>query len=66
MLRVVIRNVPLDHVDLLGDWLEEVNGPRRAEALAALVDEGRRHEQALLIEGKEPLVVCVMEVEDVE
>lgn len=44
-----------------------MNGPRRQEGLATLLDEGCSHELALLIEGKDgPVVVYVMEVEDVE
>lgn len=67
MLRVAIRHVHADKVDELRDWLQTVNGPRRAEALATLVDETCGHEQVLLIEGKDgPVVVYVMEVADVE
>jgi hypothetical protein len=67
MLRVAIRYVHPEHVDDLRQWLRTVDGPRREEALATLVDETCTHEQAFLIEGKEgPVVVYVMEVEDVE
>lgn len=67
MLRVAIRQVRPEHVDRLRDWLREVNGPRRSEALATLEDEGCRHEQAYLINGVDgPVIVYVMEVEDVE
>ena len=53
--------------DKLREWLAAVNGPRREEALATLVDEGCTHEQAFLIEGAEgPVVVYVMEVDDIE
>ena len=67
MLRVAIRRVNPGRAELLREWLAEVNGPRREEALATLVDEGCSHEQAFLIEGVEgPLVVYVMEVDDIE
>jgi Family of unknown function (DUF6176) len=67
MLRVAIHHVRPAHVDDLREWLQTVNGPRRDEALATLVDETCTHEQAFLIEGKEgPVVVYVMEVADVE
>jgi Family of unknown function (DUF6176) len=47
--------------------MQEVDGPRRQEALATLFDEGCRHEQAYLIDGADgPVVVHIMEVEDVE
>ena len=62
-----MRHVHADKVDELRQWLQTVNGPRRSEAVATLVDETCRHEQAFLIEGKDgPIVVYVMEVADVE
>jgi hypothetical protein len=40
---------------------------RREEALASYRDEGTRHEQAYLIEGRNsPILIYVAEVEDVE
>lgn len=67
MLRVAVRRVHPDKVDLLRDWLAQVHGPRRDEALATLVDEGCRHEMAFLMDGADgPVVIYVMEVEDVE
>jgi hypothetical protein len=67
MLRVAIRRVNPGRADQLREWLAEVNGPRREEALATLVDEGCTHEQAFLIEGAEgPVVVYVMEVDHIE
>jgi hypothetical protein len=66
MLRVAIRHVNPGHADELRDWLAEVNGPRRPEALETLVDEGCTHEQVFLVEGKDgPVVIYVMEVGDV-
>jgi hypothetical protein len=53
--------------DELREWLAEVNGPRRDEALATLADEGCTHEQVYLIEGADgPVVVYVMEVADID
>ncbi len=67
MLRVAVRRVLPDKVDLLRDWLAQVNGPRRVEALATLVDEGCRHEMAFLMDGADgPVVIYVMEVDDIE
>jgi len=67
MLHVAIRYVHPGLVDELRDWLRTVNGPRRDEALAALVDESCTHEQAFLIEcGSGSVLVYVMEVGDVE
>ena len=65
MLRVAIRNILPDKVDSLRDWMHEVDGPRRREATATLVDEGCRCERAYLIDGAHgPVLVYVMEVED--
>jgi hypothetical protein len=67
MLRVSIRRVRPESADQLREWLAEVNGPRREEGLASLVDEGCTHEQTFLIEGAEgPVVIYVMEVDDIE
>jgi hypothetical protein len=67
MLRVAVRHVNPEHVDLLRNWLSEVDGPRRAEALATLAQEGCSHEQALLVDGPDgPFIIYVMEVKDVE
>lgn len=67
MLRVALKHVHPAKVDELRMWLAAVGGPRRDEALATLVDEGCRHETAMLIEGQDgPVLVYVMEVDDVE
>ncbi|HUC12922.1 MAG TPA: DUF6176 family protein [Acidimicrobiales bacterium] len=67
MLRVAIRKVRPDQVGALREWMQQANGPRREEALATLIDEGCRHEQAYLIDGADgPVIVYVMEVADVE
>jgi hypothetical protein len=65
MLQLMVRRVHAEHVEMLRDWLAQVGGPRRAEALRTLVDETIRHEMALLIETTEgPMLVYAIEVED--
>jgi hypothetical protein len=67
MLRVAIRDVNPGRSDELREWFAEVNGPRREEALATLVDEGCTHEQVFLIEGTHgPVVISIMQVDDIE
>lgn len=67
MMRVSLRRIKPDHLDELRQWLQTANGPRRAEALATLADEGCRHEQAYLISDSDgPMLLYVMEVEDIE
>jgi hypothetical protein len=67
MLRIDIRQVQPGHSEQLRQWFHNAGGSRRAEALATLKDEGCRHQQAILIEGKDgPLLMYIMEVEDVE
>jgi hypothetical protein len=67
MLRVVIRHVNPGRADELREWLAEVNGPRREEALATLDDEGCAHEQVFLIQPTQgPVVIYIMQVDDIE
>lgn len=67
MLRVAIRRVKPEHVDVLSEWLRTANGPRRSEALDTLMDEGVRHELAYLLSDEQgPMLLYVMEVEDVD
>jgi hypothetical protein len=45
----------------LRDWLAQLDGPRRVEALATLAAEGVSHEAAWLIDTKDgPVLVYVM------
>jgi hypothetical protein len=66
MLQLTVRSVHAEHVELLRDWLAQVGGPRRAEALQTLVDETIRHEMALLVDAPHggPLLVYAIEVDD--
>jgi len=67
LLRVSIRNVHPEHVNMLRDWLRTVGGPRRDEALATLNEESCAHEQAFQIEGSNgPVLAYVMEISDLE
>jgi hypothetical protein len=65
VLQVSIRRVHPQHLNLLRDWLAQLDGPRRDEALATLTAEGVSYEAALLIETKDgPALLYVMEVDD--
>lgn len=67
MIHLTIRKVNPEHVELFRDWMAQLNGPRREEALATLDNEGCSHELAVLVEGPDgPLIVYAMEVESVE
>ena len=67
MLQVAIRRVDPEHLTELREWLQVANGPRRSEALATLEDEGVRHELAYLLTDQQgPILLYVMEVDDVE
>jgi len=67
VIHLAVRNVNSEHLDLFRDWMAQLNGPRRAEALATLEDEGCSHEIAVLLEGPEgPIVIYAMEVESIE
>lgn len=65
MLRISVRAVHADRVEVLRRWFDEVQGPRRDEALRTLVHETCRHEQAILVfHGDQPLLVYAMVVDD--
>jgi len=67
VIHLAVREVKPEHLDLFRDWMGQLNGPRRAEALATLDDEGCSHEIVVLIEGPDgPLVIYAMEVESIE
>ena len=67
VIRLTIRKVNPEHIELFREWMTQLNGPRREEALATLEDEGCSHELAVLVEGPEGhLVIYAMEVESVE
>ena len=67
MIHLAVRRVDPEHLELFRKWMTQLNGPRRAEALATLDDEGCSHEIVVLIEGLEgPLAIYAMEVESIE
>ena len=67
MIHLVVRRVNPEHLELFREWMAELNGPRREEALATLGDEGCSHEVAVLVEVPDGhLVIYAMEVESVE
>ena len=67
MIHLAVRRVNPELLEIFREWMAQLNGPRRDEALATLVDEGCSHELVVLIEDPEgPLVICAMEVESIE
>jgi len=67
MLELTVRPVHPEHVELLRDWFAEVDGPRRAEALATLEDETVSQEFVALVEcGGAHLLIYAMLVDDPE
>ena len=67
MIQLVVRKVKPEHEDLLREWMKQLDGPRREEALATLSDEGCSHERVVLIQGAEgPVIIHVMQVESEE
>lgn len=67
MIHLAIRKVRPEHLNDLRAWMEQLNGPRREEALATLDAEGCSHELAVLVDGADgPLIIYVMEVESLE
>lgn len=67
MIHLTIKKVNSEHIELFREWMTQLNGPRREEALATLDDEGCSHELAVLVEGPDgPLVIYAMEVESIK
>ncbi|WP_066583408.1 DUF6176 family protein [Cellulomonas timonensis] len=67
MIDLTIRRVRPGQEQRLRDWFAEVQGPRRAEAEATLIEEGIDHETAALIDtGDGLLLVYAMQSEDFE
>ena len=67
MIHLAVRRVNPEHLELLREWMTELNGPRREEALATLGDEGCSHELAVLVQSSDgPLLIYAMEVESIE
>jgi hypothetical protein len=67
VIHLAVRRVNPEHLELFRQWMAQLNGPRREEALATLVDEGCSHELVTLVEGPDgPLVIYAMEVESIE
>ena len=67
MIHLVARRLRPDHRDRVIDWLRELDGPRRAEALGSLAAEGVDHETAMMIDTREgPIIVYAMQTDNLE
>ncbi len=67
MIEMTVRRVRPGHEQQLRDWLAEVQGPRRVEAQATLVEEGIDHETAALVDtGDGLLLFYAMQSDDFE
>jgi Family of unknown function (DUF6176) len=65
VIHLVARRVRPDHRDRVVDWLREVDGPRRVEALESLAAEGVEHETAMIIETSDgPILIYAMQTDD--
>lgn len=65
MIHLVARRIRADHREQVADWLREIDGPRRTEALESLVAEGVDHETAILIDTSDaPIIVYAMQTDD--
>ena len=67
MIDVTFRKVKPENREAVEQWLSELNGPRRDEALETLRDEGVRHEMAAIIDTSDgPILVYAMETDDID
>ncbi|WP_078715384.1 DUF6176 family protein [Agreia bicolorata] len=61
------RRIKAEQRDAVEQWLAELNGPRRDEALETLRNEGVRHESASIIDTSDgPILVYAMESDDID
>jgi hypothetical protein len=67
VIHLVARRLRPEHRDRVTEWLREVDGPRRAEALESLAAEGVEHETAMIIDTTDgPIIVYAMQTDDLE
>jgi len=67
MIGLSVRLLKEDQVQKVVDWLAEVDGPRRAEAVRTLIAEGVRHEVASILRtGAGTFLIYAMESDDLE
>lgn len=65
MIHLVARRIRPDQRDRVVDWLRQIDGPRRAEALESLAAEGVDHETAMIIDTSDgPIIVYAMQTDD--
>ncbi|MGC5172126.1 DUF6176 family protein [Microbacterium sp. DT81.1] len=65
MIHLVARRIRQDQRESVRAWLQEVDGPRRAEALESIAAEGIEHETSLLLETSDgPIIVYAMQTDD--
>jgi hypothetical protein len=65
MIEMSVHRVRPDHEHELREWFAQLHGPRRAEAELTLREEGIDHETAVLVDGRDGLLlVYAMQSED--
>jgi hypothetical protein len=65
VIYLVARRIRPDQRERVAAWLQEVDGPRREEALESLAAEGVAHEMAMLIDTSDgSVIVYAMETDD--
>lgn len=67
MINLTVRRLHDDQVENVAEWLTEVNGPRRDEAIRTLIAEGVDHEVAAILRtGDGAFLIYAMESDDLE
>lgn len=65
MINLTVRRLKGDQVENVVEWLAEVNGPRRNEAIRTLIAEGVDHETAAILRtGDGVFLIYAMETDD--
>ncbi|MEZ3160651.1 DUF6176 family protein [Microbacterium sp. BWT-B31] len=67
MIHLLARRIHPTHRARVLEWLAEVDGARRDEALQSLHAEGIDHETAIILDTSDgPILVYAMQTDDVE
>lgn len=67
MIHFSVRRLKPELRESVAQWLAEVNGPRRGEALETLRAEGVSHETAVIIDTSDgPVIVYMMQTDDID
>lgn len=67
MIHLIVRRLKPEMRESVEQWMAEVGGPLRSDALETLRAEGVTHETAVILETTDgPVIVYAMETDDID